>query len=296
MELNRIPTGAVVVGHDGSKQADHALDWAWRHGSGETRDLVLLHAVEGGWPAAAEMAGGVDPEPYLHDRDVADLAMLDEARTRIGPVRPGLAVHTVTTRTDARNALLKSSERASLLVVGSRGRGPIASKLLGSVSAAVADRASCPVVVVRPHNPGLVRRGVLVGTDGTPGTLPVLEFAYRHAAASGLALTVVHTVPDRTYIRRSNGHRATPDSVREQGELTLSESLAGLGEKFPDVHVERKVLTGTPTAGLLKLADKMDLVVLGHHHRTPVGRLERGSVAMTVLEHTSSVVALVPVR
>jgi nucleotide-binding universal stress UspA family protein len=48
------------------------------------------------------------------------------------------------------HALLAAADGASLLVVGSRGRGGFSGLLLGSTSQALVYHAPCPLVVARP--------------------------------------------------------------------------------------------------------------------------------------------------
>ncbi|MDX2376554.1 universal stress protein [Microbacterium sp. LRZ72] len=52
----------------------------------------------------------------------------------------------------AAGALVARSDGAEMLVLGSRGRGGFAGMLLGSVSAACAQHARCPVLIM--HGPG----------------------------------------------------------------------------------------------------------------------------------------------
>lgn len=295
MDTLDIPRGAVVVGVDGSNHADKAIDWAARHAANESRPLVLLHAVDASWATVAGMAqGGVDPTPFLDQAEVAGQGLLDTALARVGPARAEGAVQTRVVRSDPRSALLAASKTASMVVVGSRGHGPIRSLLLGSVGVAVIGHATCPVVVVRPHHPGLVRRGVLVGSDGTAGSPTVLEFAFRQAAELDLPLTVVHTHWDAVAMGLE-AHEIDPADIDyPAASLALAETLAGLGEKFPEVRVERKIVRGTPTAGLMAMADVMDLVVVGHHRQDPVSRAMFGSVALGVVEHAETVVAVIP--
>lgn len=292
MKINEIPAGAVVVGVDGSHDSDHAVDWAAEHARNEGRDLVLLY---GAGPPATTLgwitSGGMDPTQFLDDLDASGQAVLDTAAARIAPTRPEGRVHTVVVRSDPRTALLQASELASTVVIGSRGHGPVQTLLLGSVSVAVAGHSHCPAVVVRPHHPGQVRRGVLVAVDGSPGSTAVLDFAFRQASEKNLPLTVLHS----EWEAFASAEEMSPTDADYEGTgLTLAQAMAGLGEKFPDVGVTKVLMRGGPKDAIMKYADTMHLVVVGHGRLDPVSRALFGSVALSVVEHARTVVAVVP--
>jgi nucleotide-binding universal stress UspA family protein len=204
-------------------------------------------------------------------------------------------VHQVVRTADARRALLDVSVHASTIVLGSRGRGHVLSIALGSVSEEVVGRATCPVVVIRPRHDVTETRGVLVGTDGGPVSLPALYFAYHHASRHGLPLTVMHTVWDVVA-------SALPAQVVSADEPELApvgralvESLAGTAAEFPEVATRLLIGHGIPAECLLTLADSMDLVVVGHHERGLMGRLTDGSTATAILKRAAVPIAVVPV-
>ena len=289
-----IPTGAVVVGVDGSPWSRQALDWAARHASGEHRPLVLLHATSAlDSQANVWLVGaGADVHQVLEKVTAEGKALLEEQAGQVRERHPDLSVTSLLRTRDARQALLDAADRASLVVIGSRGRGPVRSLLLGSVGVAVATHATCPVVVVRPHHPGEVRRGVLVGVDGTDRSRATLEFAYRHAALHGQPLTVLHTFWD---VAATTGARTVPVSEANEDEaLLLSESVSGMAEKYPEVRVDLQLARGMPDDCLVRASKHMDLVVVGRHPGHSLARAVLGGVARSVVEHASTVVAVVP--
>lgn len=262
--------GTVVVGVDGSDVSRQAIDWAADQAALESRQLLLVHVTE----THPVNSGDRAQRPAAWTAALLEEAT-DQARTRA----PGIEIGSHLARGVAHEVLTDLGDHATMLVLGSRGRGPIASTLLGSVGVAVAMRASCPVVVVRPHHRGAVRRGVLVGVDTAPDSRPVLEFGYRQASLHDLPLTVLHCVRDGD----SEKHR-----------LHLAELIAGMTEKFPDVHVTRRLIQSPVEDGILTEAASRDLVVVG---RPEPGRRDSHvgtTLAGSVIEHGGCVVAIVP--
>lgn len=294
MDTQHLPTGCVVVGVDAAQPTDRALDWAADQAALEERPVLLVHGI--GTPLALGTTwgevGGPDPLQVFSDLQAAGRALLARAKTRVVTRHPEIVVHQSVRAVDPRQALLEVSAEASVIVVGSRGRGHVLSMVLGSVSEEVAGRSSCPVVVIRPQHSHEARRGVLVGTDGTDESEPVLRFAYRHAALRGLPLTVMHTVGEAG----ATGPHGVPEEESSMDAFDLlAASVADLTALHPEVSVALEVGRGTPAECLLTVADSMDLVVVGHHERGILGRFTHGSVAVAVLEHASVAIAVVPV-
>ncbi|GAB2445119.1 universal stress protein [Nocardioides hungaricus] len=257
METTLIPSGTVVVGVDGSPSCAAALDWAVGHAVRERRQLTLAHGYDPVRPDGREL--------------------LRAARARARELAPDLAVHEALRPADPQVVLQELASNAATLVVGSRGRGPVRSVLLGSLGLVLARRATCPVVVVRPGHPGLVRYGVLVGLDASERSRPVLEFGYRQASLRDLPLTILH----------SDILHGGSDA---DAGLDVAEAIAGLAEKFPEVRARTRLVADDPAEALARESQRMDLVVVGAHH----GGALHASVTSAVIERAACPVAVVP--
>jgi len=138
---------AVVVGVDGSKCAQGALDFAAEEAS--LRSLPLLVVTV--WDLPDEVAPSA-----MQALDAADSAriraelIVKKAVARVSRLAPHVVVESFVSSGRAEKVLIEKAQEAALLVVGSRGRGAVAGLLLGSVSRQVVGRARCPVVVVPP--------------------------------------------------------------------------------------------------------------------------------------------------
>jgi nucleotide-binding universal stress UspA family protein len=294
MNTFEITPGAIVVAVDGSTHARRAVQWAASQARLEGRTLALVHAAgqEGAKPTTMPTATHGDDLAWTDDSLRASHLILQDATDYALALAPEVTVRGASVTGEPREALQHASENAHLLVLGSRGRGVVRSRLLGSVSAAVAKTAACAVVVVRTNEPGTLKDGVVVAADATAESVPVLEFAFRQASFHDVPLTVIHclySVPVAATGMAGGAVRVTPDAERRT--RLLAESMAGLPEKFPDVHVTQKVVEGLVDECLTAHPRPWNLIVVGRH---PVHGWLSGSTGIGVLEHSQSPVAVVP--
>ena len=147
--------GSIVVGIDGTEHAAAALRWAAEEAALRQATLVAVHA----WtfmPVTTPADSGLVPMAWTESMEVLDASRAAAERIAGDAVRAVLgeehdAVVKVVEGGPA-TALVEAAADADLLVVGNQGRGNLASALLGSTSAEVADAAPCPVVIVRARD------------------------------------------------------------------------------------------------------------------------------------------------
>ena len=136
----------IVVGVDGSPHGEAALEFAAEEAALRGARLRVVCAWE--FPMVVAPMGVYPAESFEGLRDDVQ-ALVQASVARVAEIQPLVACEGVTSEGQPAAVLLKEAEDADMIVVGSRGRGSVASLLLGSVSQEVVHHASCPVVVVR---------------------------------------------------------------------------------------------------------------------------------------------------
>jgi nucleotide-binding universal stress UspA family protein len=140
-------TRAVVVGVDGLERSEPALEFAFDEAASRGVPLTAVHV----W-AEPPRPGPDAFKPVVYDPDEARqeaARVLAEALAGLQEKYSEVPVSRELIRsTDPASHLLRASESAGLVVVGSRGRGELSGLLLGSVGQKLVHHASCPVAVV----------------------------------------------------------------------------------------------------------------------------------------------------
>jgi len=277
-------TGAVVVGYDEHPVSLRALDWAADEAVRSARPLVVVHATGGLGTVGSTWLELTDPatEPTLIELERHGQAVLARAVAHVGLRHPSLRISPQVAMGEPAPELLRQTASAHLVVVGSRGHGVSRSIPSGQVGTWLARRTAGPVVVVPDYNPLTVRQGVLVGVPIGEDVATVLDFAFRHASLHDLPLTVVHATKDAT---------STADIDRPRH---LSEALGGLAERFPEVRIRSELVPGRPARTLLRLAERMNLLVVGQHTATGLHELPMGHVRASIVDRAPCPTAVVP--
>jgi nucleotide-binding universal stress UspA family protein len=135
----------IIWASDGSEHADRALEYAKGLAEASSAKLIATHVRE----ITSGRAAGY---PVQFDEDEIERKIHDQAKAlsdsgieaeydQPGAVVGG-AAHAI--------ADLAASKGADLIVVGTRGQGPVSGLLLGSVTNRLLHVAGCPVLAIPP--------------------------------------------------------------------------------------------------------------------------------------------------
>lgn len=259
---------------------------------------------------AASESEVLDPELQHKLRESAEIdarEKLDEEMEKIKEMDGEVSgVHARFGRPDAEIVSLAEELGADLIVVGSRGRGPLKRALMGSVSNSVVRHAPVPVLVVRDDRreeagqplPGTV----LLALDGSDEARAAARAAVEISNATNSklrVLTILEDVPLTPYAPYPGPEawEVSDDVLRERKENARAflmgevERIEAEGGAVEEAHLA----VGVPAKEIVRAGDELGagLIVVGSRGLGAVGRTLMGSVSDSVVRHAHSPVLVV---
>ena len=281
----------ILVGLDGSANGDAALAWAL------TEARARHCEIEAFWvwqvPALAYSAPGyLPPEPGVLETEGGRI--LAEALAGLGgpdDVKVSLRV----TEGSPAMVLLHASEEpdVGMVVVGSRGHGPVSGLLLGSVSHSLTHECKRPLTIV-PGGWEADGGRIVVGVDGSSGSRAALDWAVVEGGLRNVDVEAVMVWPSPPPELPAH----VPTKVRNAAGIqpAVAEKLAAAVAEVgaPGVEVIQTVLYGHPARTLMQHAAEAGLLVVGTRGLGRAHEAVTGSVSHSCTHHATVPVTVVP--
>lgn len=284
----------VMLAFDGSAGAEAARDLVAHLRWPARTAITLVAALERG----PTLFGVPEYAVVAEDSREASAMMLADLQATLqaaaAPLNaPGRLIDTRVVRGRPASALLEEAKalQPDLIVIGSRGHGPLATVLLGSVSTEIVDHAPCPVLVAR--RPTAHR--LVIGVDGSESSQRAVATLSAWPIFAGLPARVVgvsERSPGWTALSTAfyPGMAETAESSREARRSQAAQITERACEDLSRVGLiaTSELREGDPAEELIRAAteDDADLIVVGSRGLSALSRLALGSVARKVLLHT----------
>jgi nucleotide-binding universal stress UspA family protein len=281
-------TGIVLVGVDGSRNAELAVDWA--------ADEAALH----GWRLQLVHAHTIQ-EPYGDGVPIGSPPgtlppFLEAAKSRVAERRPDLEVTLEVVTGNPSSVLVERSKHAVMTVVGARGHSFAARLALGSVGRHTSTHAHGVTVVVRTVGAG-EGRPVVAGIDDSDHAAEVLRLAGHEAELRGVRLVVFHAwdMPAADPYGAWYVADEVPEAMEREAKTLVVDAVAKLQAELPHLDTEVVVRRGHPVPITLAMSETAQLLVLGRHGGGWFEGMLSGSVASAARHDASCPVMIVPV-
>jgi nucleotide-binding universal stress UspA family protein len=270
-----------VIGVDGSDDSRLALKW----GTSMARRAGLPARVLQAW-SYPTLATVMPIMPSLESRDEMDAKTVSDVHAiveeTLGEVSP--FVHVDALRGPPAQAILETLTPDSVLCLGSRGLGGFKGMLLGSVSRTSIEYATCPVVITRGSDPDDGNGLVLVGMDGSEGSIVARDWALSIGELTGARVAAVHA-----WQPSSEGS----PKIRERVQTSARKALEGW---VRDGDAEPIDVEGDPRQELVDLADRLHatLIVVGRRGTSRLMGIATGGVTSYLVANSPTSIAVVP--
>jgi nucleotide-binding universal stress UspA family protein len=283
----------ALIAIDGSAGADLAVELAsnlaWPDGS----ELHILAVLPEDRPPISATAIGPweDSAPVrMHERVAGAMdQILQSAQRRLEATGQTVNAEALEGRPATTIAAEAESWPADVIIMGSRGHGPIASLIMGSVSAEVVDHAHCPVLVARTPRP----ERILLATDGMEGAAAAVDLLTRwhpqpHVEVVALSVAQVEApllagIAPRMRVTSPGVYETAREQALEVARRLAHDARDRLGAA--GIRARSDVREGHPSSEIVAAAREWpaDLVVVGTRGHTGLARLILGSTARNVL-------------
>jgi nucleotide-binding universal stress UspA family protein len=277
-------TKRVLVGTDGSPEAQVALRWAVRFCAATDAELTVVTAWR---PSFTEI------DPNTHDEQLAGARSILEDQW-CAPVRgANVPYHAALLEGDPRDWLLVQADEmdADLVVVGVRGGGGSAHPVyLGSVTHHLVHHTDRPVAAIPPHARLSPPARIMVGVDGSAGSARAIQWCVDFGQVLGAEVVAVYAeLPLAEWVRHDDPHswyRHAQDDCE-----TWSAPLRDAGVRSRTLVTEHEPVRGLSEAGI---QEEADLLVVGARGRGGFSGLRLGRTALRVLHRSGIPTVVVP--
>jgi nucleotide-binding universal stress UspA family protein len=188
---------------------------------------------------------------------------------------------------------------ADLVVIGSRGLGPVGRIALGSVSEAVIHHSRCPVLVLRGGEDAWPPERAIFGDDGSEAARAAGDLGASLCGHHGARAQVLRAYPELPEVDaegRESNPRIVDDELRraEKALLERSQELENVLGSRP----KTRLVVGDAAASLLEAAEadapERTLLVVGNRGLGAIGRMRLGSVSTKVVHAAKGPVLVHP--
>lgn len=262
-------SATYYIGVDGSGPSRAALRWGVRRAAERNAAVVLVNTVDDEWGLVGRDAAA-DAERQARE-------LLIEESARVAELHTGVTLTTRIVHGGTAWALATLPSPEDLLIVGTHKTGFLRGRVLGSRSVQIASAARCSVAIV-PDTTLDSRHDVVVGVDGTDGSIPAVRMGAQEADRLDQDLLLVHAPPGspRSDASRSeSGRNESADDRSPQTARLMQDAAAVAAATASRITVRRRIAHRDPAEALLDASFDAALLILGvsarHGENTLIG-------------------------